>query len=177
MEDISKYQQFLNLVAERYSCRSYKNKPVAKELIIKILETARLAPSAVNKQPWKFLVLDTPELKQAVADCYPRDWIKTAPVFIIALGDHSTAWHRGGDNKDHTDVDVSIAVEHICLAAASLDLGSCWICNFDVAKCKSGLNIPTGLEPIAIIPIGYPDDKMIGKKRKPIEEIVKWGAF
>lgn len=177
MEEVSKYQQFLDLTAERYSCRSYKDMPVAKDLIIKILEAARLAPSAVNKQPWKFLILDTPELKQVVIDCYSRDWVKTAPVFIVALGDHSVAWHRGGDNKDHTDVDVSIAVEHICLAATSLNLGSCWICNFDADKCRDKLNIPSGFEPVAIIPIGYPADNRVVKKRKPIEEIVTWGAF
>ena len=177
MEEENKYKQFLELVAGRYSCRNYKDMPVSEDLILKIIEAARLAPSAVNRQPWKFLILDTPELKQSVIDCYSRDWVKTAPVFIVALGDHSSAWHRGGDNKDHTDVDLSIAVEHICLAASSLNLGSCWICNFDADKFKRELNIPSDLEPVAIIPIGYPADTVIEKKRKPIEEIVKWGGF
>ena len=97
----------------------------------------------------------------------------------MALGLHDEAWHRSFDGKDHTDVDVSIAVEHLCLGAASLGLGTCWVCNFDPAIVREGLNLPDNVEPIAIIPMGYPDSDgtVPEKKRKPLDEIVKWGKY
>lgn len=175
---MTNYNDFIELARNRYSCRKYTSQAVSHEDIHAILEVARIAPSAVNRQPWKFLVLDTPTLCQAVADCYSRDWVKSASTFIVALGNHSEAWHRGTDDKDHTDIDIAIAIDHITLAATSLNLGSCWICNFDAQKFKALLCIPEEWEPIAIIPIGHPADAPIAEKtRKTISEIVKWGKF
>jgi nitroreductase len=147
-------------------------------MVLAVLDTARLAPSACNKQPWLFIVVDTPELREKVIATYGRDWVKDVQTFIIACGIHPEAWHRA-DGKDHTDIDVAIAVEHICLAATSLGLGTCWICNFDAPALSSALNLPDDTEPIAIIPIGYPnpDSKVPAKNRKEIDEIVKWGKF
>lgn len=103
--------------------------------------------------------------------------MKDVQTFIIACGIHPAAWHRA-DGKD-TDIDVAIAVEHICLAATSLGLGTCWICNFDAPALSSASNLPDDTEPIAIIPLGYPnpDTKVPAKNRKAIDEIVKWGNF
>ncbi len=178
MNSIDLYPQFYDIVASRYSCRSYTPAPVSREMVLAVLDTARLAPSACNKQPWKFLVADTQELREKVIATYNRDWVQDVQTFIIACGDHSEAWHRA-DGKDHTDVDVAIAVEHICLAAASLGLGTCWICNFDAPALSAALELPEGIEPIAIIPLGYPTPgvKAPEKKRKPIDEIIKWGKF
>lgn len=172
------YPQLYDIVASRYSCRSYTPAPVSREMVLAILDTARLAPSACNRQPWLFIVADTPELREKVAATYSRDWVKDVQTFIIACGVHEQAWHRA-DGKDHTDVDVAIAVEHICLAATSLGLGTCWICNFDAEALTEALALPEGTEPIAIIPIGYPtpDSKVPAKNRKAIDEIVKWGKF
>ena len=179
MELINAYPQFYDLTCRRYSCRSFSNAPVSRDLIVALLDVARLAPSACNRQPWKFLVIDTPELLEVVKKCYPRDWMKDVPVCIVALGEHDEAWHRAADGKDHTDVDVSIAVEHICLAASAVGLGTCWVCNFDVNALKSALDIPETVEPIAIIPVGYPagDASIPEKKRKSLDEIVKWGKY
>ena len=140
------------MVMQRYSCRQYLDKPVGRDLIAAILDMARLAPSACNRQPWEFLVIDTDPMRGKVIDSYGRDWVKNVPVFIVALGLHDEAWKRPTDGKDHTDIDVAIAVEHICLAATSMDLGSCWICNFDAERLRTHLNLPDGVEPIAIIP-------------------------
>ncbi len=171
-------KSFAEIVARRYSCRAYSSQRVETELVMRIMECARLAPSAVNKQPWRFLIIDTPELLEVLYRSYPRDFIKSAPLCIVAVGDHSQAWHRAQDGKDHTDVDLSIAIEHICLAATSYGLGTCWICNFDAEVCSQGLSIPDGWEPIAIIPLGYPDgDGVPAKRRKTMDEIVKWGSF
>lgn len=177
--NLNTFVQFRDLVLSRYSCRSYAPTPVDRGLLRSVLELAQLAPSACNRQPWQFLVVEDEESHRKIASAYPREWISGAPAFIIACGRHDEAWHRGSDGKDHTDVDVSIAVEHICLAASSLGLGSCWVCNFDVDIVRREFAIPDELEPIAIIPIGHPsEDVTIPKKnRKPMDEIVKWGNF
>ncbi|WP_440441272.1 nitroreductase family protein, partial [Phocaeicola coprocola] len=127
---------FLELVKARYSVRNYEERPIEQNKLDYIMECVRLAPSAVNFQPWKFAVITEKKLLEALKSAYPREWIKTAPCIIVACGDHNVAWHRKLDNKDHTDVDVSIAVEHLCLAAAEQGLGTCWVCNFDVPLCK-----------------------------------------
>lgn len=169
---------FAELAARRYSCRNYSDRRVEREQVEQVLEGARLAPSAVNRQPWIFLVLDTEETRRHVLESYPRDFIKNVGTFIVACARHDEAWHRAIDAKDHADIDVAIAVEHICLGATQLGLGTCWICNFDPATLSSGLRLPDGVEPVAIIPLGYPADSAVPeKKRKPIEEIVRWGTF
>ncbi|MCT4602113.1 MAG: nitroreductase family protein, partial [Marinifilum sp.] len=82
------------------------------------------------------------------------------------------------DGKDHTDIDASIAIDHMTLQATELGLGTCWICNFYVEKCKDFFQLPDHIEPIAILSLGYPnDDKMPAKKRKSLEEIVHWEKF
>ena len=175
----SAYPQFYNLVASRYSCRKYTSAPVDRELIMAVLDTARLAPSACNRQPWQFLVLDTEESRTPVLACYDREWMKNIPAFIVALGMKDEAWVRQYDGKNHTDVDVAIAVEHICLSAASLGLGTCWICNFDPELLGRKLGLPEDAVPVAIIPIGYPEPDAVvpQKNRKTFDEIVKWEKY
>lgn len=175
----SSYTDLLSLMNRRFSCRGYDTeRVVGRDHIEAVLEAARVAPSACNRQPWKFLVANTDEARNVVVESYNRDWIRTAPAFIIAIGDHGQAWHRA-DGKDHTDVDLSIAIEHICLAATALGLGTCWVCNFDAAIIRSGFNLPADLEPIAIIPIGYPatDCTVAAKNRKSADDIIVWGKF
>lgn len=169
---------FDNIIHQRHSVRKYADKPVSNEMIQALLESARLAPSAVNFQPWKFLVCTSEEAKQIVRDSYSREWIRQAPVYIVACGDHSTSWKRAHDGKDHCDIDVAIAVEHIVLKATELGLGTCWVCNFDTEKIKSGLALSENMEPIAVLPIGYPHNENVAdarnKKRKATDEIVEW---
>lgn len=150
------YPELYNLSRERYSCRAYSDRPVDADTIRSVVDVARLAPSACNRQPWMFLVADSAEQRKAITDSYNREWIRTAPEFIVACGLHDEAWHRASDGKDHTDVDVAIAVEHLCLAASALSLGTCWVCNFDAAVIREAFGLPEHVEPIAIIPIGYP---------------------
>lgn len=160
----------------RYSCRAYSGEKAEKEKLLAVMEAARLAPSACNRQPWLFAVAESDDARQAVAEAYDREWIRQAPQFIIAYGRRDHGWHRPCDGKDHTDVDVAIAVEHICLAAASLGLGTCWVCNFDPEKIKAAIAAGDSLDPIAIIPIGYPAQGAVvpEKKRKPLDEIMKF---
>ena len=172
-------QTFHDIVANRYSCRHYSQEPVSQEQILEILECARLAPTACNRQPWKFMVISAPEELSAVHASYNRDWIKEAPVAIIVLGNRNEAWHRSYDEYDATDIDIAITPEHICLAATSMGLGTCWICNFDPITLRTGMNIPEEWEPLAIIPVGKPaeDIAIPEKKRKNNDEIIQWGKF
>lgn len=162
------------LSENRYSVRSFEEKEVENESLAYILQCVRLAPSAVNLQPWKFYVVKNEENKAKLRQCYSRDWFNYAPMYIIACVNHSEEWTRKYDSKPHGDIDVSIAVEHLCLAATEKGLGTCWVCNFNAPLCHQLLNLPKDEEPIALIPIGYPKGDIPPKKRKTLDEIVCW---
>lgn len=163
---------FRDLAEARFSLRNYDSRPVEQEKIDCLLECVRLAPSAVNFQPCVFYVVTDQVLLAQLQDCYNRDWFKTAPMCIVACGNHQQAWHRKLDGKDHTDIDVAIAVDHLTLAAVDMGLGSCWIYNFDAQKCAQVLDLPEGVEPIAMVPIGYAaTDERPLKKRKSHDEL------
>lgn len=172
---------FLELCDARYSVRSYTPQPVEREKLEYILNAARLAPSAVNFQPWYFIVVREEENREKIQECYHRDWFKSAPCYIIICSDHTQSWKRKVDGKDFGDIDASIAVEHISLAATSLGLGTCWVCNFDPALLKNNFGIPQDIEPIAILPVGYPAEEPASAKttktRKPMTDIVRWEKF
>lgn len=166
-----------DLLQKRYSMRTYLPREVEKEKLDYIIECARLAPSACNFQPWVFYVLTSDEARQAVLEAYPREWMKPAPVYIVVCADYSQSWKRPKDAKDFGDVDAAIAAEHICLSAAELGLGTCWVCNFDTDVLTRFLSLTENVAPIAIFPIGYVDEeknKVPEKKRKPVSEITKW---
>jgi len=171
---------FLDLAKQRYSCRSYDGKSITKEQIEQILEAARIAPSAVNAQPWHFVVATQLPLRENLVSCYSRPWLATAPAIIVACGDHSVSWRRA-DGKDHCDIDIAIAVDHITLAAAEMGLATCWICKFDAIKCAEFLKLPSHVSPIVMIPIGYPNDKSADSdrhlKRKTLDQIVHGENF
>lgn len=163
---------FRDLAEARFSLRNYDSRPVEQEKIDCLLECVRVAPSAVNFQPCVFYVVIDQVLLAQLQDCYNRDWFKTAPMCIVACGNHQQAWHRKLDGKDHTDIDVAIAVDHLTLAAVDMGLGSCWICNFDAQKCAQVLDLPEGVEPIAMVAIGYAaTDERPLKKRKSHDEL------
>ncbi len=161
----------LDLIQRRYSCRAYQPLGVEQEKIVYVMECVRLAPSAVNKQPWRFHLISEPADKAKLQECYDREWFKTAPLYIIASVLHDEEWVRA-DGKHHGDIDIAIAVEHLCLAATEQGLGTCWVCNFDAALLKERFALPADEEPAVVIPIGYPADEPRQKKRKPIGEIL-----
>lgn len=164
---------FLELVKNRYSVRSYQDRQVESDKLAYVLECVRLAPSAVNFQPWQFKVITEPEALKEIKTAYAREWFQSAPCVIVACADHSKSWHRQADGKDHADIDVAIAVEHLCLAAAEQGLGTCWVCNFDVPRCTEVLHLPEQVTPVVLIPIGYSaTEEVPAKKRKRIEEIL-----
>lgn len=167
---------FNELVKARQSVRSFKDTPPTKDQLVQVLKAAQNAPSAVNFQPWSFIVITDKQKLAQLHDCYHRDWFNTAPACIVAIGHHDQSWHRQSDTKDFCDVDVSIAITHLTLQATELSLGTCWVCNFDAPKVSALFQLDDKQEPIALIPIGYPTDdvKIVEKKRKSIVEITKW---
>lgn len=163
---------FLELVKARYSARKYAGRPVEADKLDYIMECVRMAPSAVNFQPWRFRIVTDEATLKDLQQCYKREWLATAPCIIVACTNHDESWHRRADNKDHGDIDIAIAVEHLCLAATEQGLGTCWVCNFDAAQCSEVLGLPGNLEPAVLIPVGYAEDEPTEKKRKSLNEIL-----
>ena len=170
-------ENFNELIANRFSVRSYLSKKVEKEVILEILEAARLAPSAVNFQPWHFIVISESENLASFQEVYHRQWFKEAPVCIAVCADHRQSWKRKTDGKDFADVDVAIAVDHLILKATELGLGTCWVCNFDVEMAKKKLQLPEYIEPLVLVPLGYTTAEPPAKQRKALAEIIHWESF
>lgn len=162
---------FKELCEARYSCRAYQDKPIEAEKLEYIKECVRLAPSAVNRQPWKFLVVTDPEQLAIVKACYKREWIQTAPCIVICLEDRINCWTRRYDNKNHADIDIAIATEHLCLAATEQGLGNCWVCNFDIEMLRSTFALPEGYDPAVLVPLGYAADEAAQKVRNPMDVV------
>ena len=162
---------FLDLVKQRYSCRSYQAKSVEQAKVDYVMECVRFAPSAVNKQPWRFRVISGEDAKEKLQQCYNREWFTTAPMYVIASILHDEEWVRS-DGKHHGDIDIAIAVEHLCLAATEQGLATCWVCNFDADLCRQHFSLAANEEPAVLIPIGYAADAPKEKTRKTTEEII-----
>ncbi|MEN8202557.1 MAG: nitroreductase family protein [Bacteroidota bacterium] len=170
---------FLEIARKRYSCRLYDSRPVEQDKLDLILEAGRVAPSAVNFQPWHFYVIREADDLQKFHAAYHREWFRTAPCVIVICGDHSQSWKRKADGKDHSDIDAAIAADHMTLQATELSLATCWICNFDVGKTRKLLGLADHLEPVVFLPVGYPLDEVDphrhAEKRKALSEIVSYG--
>lgn len=168
---------FLTLAKRRFSVRQYRPDPVPEEKLKYVLEAGRIAPSAVNYQPWRFLVFRQKEKLEILHTLYHREWFREAPVVIVILADHQRSWRRK-EGKDHADIDVAITADHMTLAAADIGLGTCWVCNFDKEKTIHALQLPEHLEPVVFLPLGFtdqvPDPDRHQVKRKPLSEITEW---
>jgi nitroreductase len=169
--------EFDNLIRKRYSVRSFTNQKVEQNILLEILEAARMAPSAANFQPWHFIVITEPDYLTEIQQAYPRAWFKEAPVCIVVCSDHLHSWKRKPDGKDYADVDLAIAIDHLMLKATEMGLGTCWVCNFNLAVARKILQLPDHIEPLAFIPIGYTDSQAPEKSRKALSEIVHWEKF
>jgi len=163
----------MEAIRTRRSIRAYKPDPVPEEKLMACLEAARLAPSAGNRQPWLFIVVRDPQVKEKLREAYGAEWFYQAPVIICACGSPDCAWTRS-DGKCYCDVDVTIAMDHLILEAWEQGLGTCWIGAFDAEKVKEVLDIPEDYEPIAMTPLGFPAEQPAPKPRKPLEEIVRF---
>ncbi|MBN1217845.1 MAG: nitroreductase family protein [Anaerolineae bacterium] len=165
--------EFVELVKQRYSVRAYKPDPVEEEKLQLVLDAARLAPSAVNRQPFRLIVLPTKGREAELRRIYHRSWFSQAPFVICICSLPGEAWvRRDGQNYHH--VDAAIAMDHLILAATSLGLGTCWVAAFDVEAAREVLGLPEGVEPVAFTPLGYAADKLGSKDRKDLSALVRY---
>ena len=164
---------FFDLIHERYSVRAYQSDPVEDEKLQQVLDAARLAPTAANRQPIQFIVIHTAGRESDLERIYSADWFRKAPLVICACAIPSQAWSRM-DRKNYSEVDATIAMDHLILAATNLGLGTCWIAAFDPEAAREVLKLPEEVEPIAFTPMGYPSDRLRPKKRKPLSDLVRY---
>lgn len=153
-------------ILERRSVRKYKLDVPTREELTEVLEAARFAPTACNKQPFRLLCVTDEGTLTKLQAAYDREWLKTAKCIIVVIADHDKSWHRPSDGKDHADIDCAIATDHMTLRAAELGLGTCWICNFDAQMVHTDLNLPANEEAVVLLPIGYADNEAKPKVRK-----------
>lgn len=180
-------EYFQSLVQNRQSDRGYTNQSIEKEKLERILEAARLSPSACNAQPWKFIVVDNPDLKNKLADTTSskilgmNHFTKQAPIHIVIVlegGNFNSKFGSLVKQKNLPLIDIGIAAEHICLAATAEGLGSCMIGWFDESEVKKLLNIPRSKRPILIITLGYPaKPETREKRRKSTLEVVSYNQY
>jgi len=175
---------FLELVKKRQSVRKYSDKPVAKDVLERCLKAARLAPSACNSQPWSFIVVDSPELKNKVAEAAfsgiysSNSFAKKAPVLVAVITEHSKfiaalgGYFRG---TQYNLIDVGIAAEHFVLQATEEGLGTCWLGYLDEKAVKKVLNISKEKKVDIMLSVGHPSDAQIREKlRRPMKEIANF---
>lgn len=170
---------FLELAKERYSCRKFLDKEVEKEKLEKILEAGRIAPTAVNYQPQRILVLQDKEQLAKLSECTPYGW--NAPVIMIICYDKIVSWKRKYDGKDEGIVDASVVTTHMMLEIESLGLGTTWIGSFNPEKVRVLYNIPDNYEIVALLPVGYKaedaEPSAMHNVRKSIDEMVFWDSI
>lgn len=170
---------FIELAKERYSCRKFKAQKIEQEKIDLILEAGHAAPTAVNKQPQKILVLTDNNKLLKLKDCTKYDF--DAPLCFIICADKSTAYSRGYDGKNSAEIDAAIVTTHMMMEAQDIGLGTTWVMAFNPVKVRETFNIPDNLEIVALLPTGYPaDDAVISplhSKFKDKNEIVSYNEF
>lgn len=179
-------QTFLSLVQQRQSDRAYLDKPVEAEKIERILEAARLAPSACNAQPWKFIVVTDASKRMEVAEATANKvlsmnhFARQAPVQLVLVEESANFTSTVGGwmtNKYYPHIDLGIVASHVCLAAADEGLGSCMLGWCDEKKVRKALQIPKGKRVMLVILIGYSAQPLRPKKRKPISDIVSYEKY
>lgn len=179
-------QNFLDLIISRQSDRKYSDKPVEKEKLDRIVEAGRMAPSACNAQPWKFIVITDPEIVPKIAEAASakliemNSFVGMAPVIIIIVREKPNMSSKVGatiKNKDYSLIDIGIATENICLQAKAEGIGSCIIGWFDERMIQKLLDIPKSKRVELIITLGYSLSEQRQKKRKPPEETVSFNKY
>ncbi len=170
--------EFNTLLNTRESVRNYDpDKPVPQDVMKRIIEAGRLAPSACNYQPYKFIVVSSQEILQKVRACYRRTWFQDAPHILVITGDRSRAWTRSYDSYNSIETDMAIAMTHIVFAAANEGVASCWVEAYDPAVLRSALNLGAETEVFGITPLGYSRDITPSRKvkqRKSYNDIVEF---
>jgi nitroreductase len=162
---------FFECIASRRSVRSYRPDPVEEGKLDRVLEAARLAPTACNNQPFRVVVARTAGRQAELKRIYAKDWFAAAPIVLLVCSVPGSAWSRK-DGKGYADVDAAIVMDHIVLAATALGLGTCWVGAFDPKAAREVLALDAGWEPLAFTPLGYAAEHPEPRPRKPLEELL-----
>jgi nitroreductase len=166
----------LDVIRNRGSIRRYKDKPIPEDQLSKILEAARLAQSAANRQPWQFIVVTDPSMKEKLVEVADdQSFVGEAATVIICLADSERSAKVGP--FEGFLIDLAIAIENMALTAWDLGIGSCWIGAFDEENVKESLDVPRNLRVVSLLTLGYPDEKPRAKYRKPLREIVYYEKY
>ena len=166
--------EYSELIATRYSVRAYRPDLVEDEKLQAVLEAARLAPTAANRQPIQLVVMHTAGREEEIKKIYRRPWFVQAPLVIAVCAISSQAWVRESDKFNARLIDAAIVADHLILAATNLGLGTCWIAAFNMEAARSVLHLPADAEPVIFTPLGYPADLLGPKIRKSLTDLVHY---
>ena len=162
---------FLELTKKRYSVRAYKSTPVEDEKVKYILEAARMAPTGSNQQAFQLVLVHTKGREEELRPIYNRDWFVQAPIVICAC---ATTTPGQSYNEGRSYRNVAIVMDHLILAATNLGLGTCWVGAFNPDAAREILGLPDEVKPIVFATVGYSDGEAGLKKRKSIDELVRY---
>ena len=172
-------------IGRRRSVREYSDRPIPAGTMERLIESLRMAPSACNNQPWKFILIRNPENRMKVAAiCRDQKWMAGAPLIVAACGIPEAAYKKMGGYGNSVDIDLAIAMDHLTLVAAEEGLGTCWIGAFNEQALKEHLGVPANVKIVVLTPVGYPAGQIDlaqppDKKRRPRADIFsdeKWSA-
>ncbi len=165
---------FEQVLFTRRSVRHFSNREVPEGMIHQLLRAGLAAPSAGNLQPWHFYVVRGHALKEKLCECFSFTWPKEAPFFVVVCAQASRSHEKYGERGAslYCLQDTAAAIENMLLCAHAMGLGSCWIGSFDESKCSKTLHIKPELRPIAILPIGFPQEQPEQRPRRPLAEVV-----
>ena len=166
--------EYSELIAARYSVRAYRSDPVEDDKLGAVLEAARLAPTAANRQPIQLVVMHTAGREEEIGKIYRKPWFVQAPIVIGVCAISSLAWVRESDRFNARLIDAAIVADHLILEAANQGLGTCWVAAFNVEAARSVMGLSDEAEPVIFTPLGYPTDQPGPKVRKPLEELVRY---
>jgi nitroreductase len=166
----------MEAIQKRRSIRKYRDQPIEEEKMLRVLEAARLSPSAGNQQNWKFIVVRDADKRAELMDAARQQlFVGQAPAIIVACGTEPTGIMACGQPR--YTVDLSIAVAYMILEAAEIGLGTCWLGRFDENKVKATLGIPDDVRVVSMFPLGYPEESPPPRSRKKLEEVVCYDQY
>jgi nitroreductase len=159
----------ITAIKSRRSIRKYKEKQIPQDVLLQLLEAARQAPSGANRQPFQLIVVTDPEKKKGLVPlCKNQHFVDEAAVFIAGIDDPMQKWSK---------VDLTIALDHLSLAAVELGLGTCWVGAFDPEKLAAYLDVPKDRVITVCMSLGYPDETPEARSRKPMSDLVHWNSY
>ena len=170
--------ELYDAIRNRYSVRKYEDRDIEDDKLERVLEAGRIAPSARNVQPWKFIVVRDPETRAALVGASEQEWMSSAPVIIAIVGISGLEERIMYCGVPADPVDCAIAIDHMTLAAVAEGLGTCWIGHFRQDDCRKILGVPDEMVIIEMLTIGYPEgEPKTDKKRKTLDEVVCYEKY